>query len=92
MPARKPTPKPAAKPLSRGTVRRLVHIVGSKHVGYGIEVHGLLGTDEIQTPNLALAIHLRDAIRDFVRAMPAARQHRAFDQHDTRLAMLGRQP
>lgn len=80
------------KPLPAATLARLVRVVGCRQVGYGVEVHGLLGTDELQTNSLPLARALCRTVRDFVRAMPPARQRRAFDRRDLDLAQLGRQP
>lgn len=86
------TTRTPPKRLPAATLNRLVHIVGCRQVGYAVEVHGLLGTDELQTPSLALARHLCTAVRAFVRAQPHARQHRLFNRRDLQLAQLGRQP
>lgn len=80
------------KPLPAATLARLVRVVGCRQVGYGVEVHGLLGTDELQTNSLPLARALCRTVREFVRAMPPTRQHRAFDRRDLELAQMGRQP
>jgi len=77
------------KPLPVATLNLLVRVVGSPQVGYAVEVHGLLDTDELQTPNLALARHICSAVRAFVRAQPPARQHRMFDRRDMELAKQG---
>lgn len=80
------------KPLPAATLARLVRVVGCRQVGYGVEVHGLLGTDELQTKSLPLARLLCRAVRGFVRSMPPARQHRAFDRRSLELAQMGREP
>ncbi len=85
-------PRRAPKPLSDATLGRLVRVVGCRQVGYGVEVHGLLGTDELQTKSLPLARLLCRAVRGFVRSMPPARQHRAFDRRSLQLAQMGREP
>ena len=85
-------PRRAPKPLSKAALGRLVRVVGCPEVGYGVEVNGLLGTDELQTKNRALAHALCSAVRGFVHAMPPARQRRAFDPHCVQLAEQGHQP
>ena len=75
------------RPLPGHALNRLVRVVGSPAVGYAVAVHGLLGTDELQTPNLALARHLCRAVRFFVRNMPAARQRRVFDPDEVRCVL-----
>jgi hypothetical protein len=80
------------QPLPEATLKRLVRVVGCREVGFGVEVHGLHGTDELQTRSLPLAHALCRAVRAFVRAMPPARQHAAFDARAKDLALLGRQP
>ena len=87
-----PVAHPAPKPLPAATLARLVRVVGCKEVGFAVEVHGLFGGDELQTRSLPLAHALCRTVRAFVRALPPARQHTAFDRRATDLAQMGRQP
>lgn len=74
--------KRAQKPLPARVVNTLVRVTGNARVGYGVDVSGLLGTDEIQTHSRALALHLCRAVRRFVMKMPPAAQRRAFDEDE----------
>lgn len=75
------------KPLPPSLLKRLIRVTGGPTYGYGVEVAGLHGFDEIQGKNKALAWRLCMFIRDYVRELPPQRQWTVFEPYDIYDAM-----
>jgi hypothetical protein len=82
-----PTTVNRKKPLPPKLLKRLIRVTGGRTYGYGVEMAGLHGFDEIQGKNKDLAWRLCECVRDYVRGLPPQRQWTVFEPYDVYDAM-----